>query len=69
MAHLQLELSWSFLMCPTKTSVVIVVMLFFSGKTKSFISVEMLETMLDDPKIQQMVFPYVFAGPNLKEMD
>ena len=45
------------------------VILFFSGKTKSFISVEMLETMLDDPKVQQMVFPYVFAGPNLKEMD
>ncbi|KAH7282144.1 hypothetical protein KP509_35G014600 [Ceratopteris richardii] len=31
------------------------------GKGKSFISLEMLETMLDDPKIQQMVFPYLPA--------
>eukprot|EP00250_Pteridium_aquilinum_P033882 c656_g1_i1 orf=252-1592(+) len=31
------------------------------GKGKPFISIEMLETMLDDPKIQQMVFPYLPA--------
>ncbi|KAI5075505.1 hypothetical protein GOP47_0009581 [Adiantum capillus-veneris] len=31
------------------------------GTGKSFISIEMLETMLDDPKIQQMVFPYLPA--------
>lgn len=29
------------------------------AKGKSFISIEMLETMLDDPKIQKMVFPYL----------
>jgi hypothetical protein len=44
------------------------VVLYSSGKNKSFLTVEILETMLDDPKIQQMVFPYAFVALTPKEI-